>query len=73
MPELKAYRNYYLWDYVPSLPTAIVATLLFCITTAAVLYRSISTRTRFAIPFIVGGFCMFPSTNSSLYKRVSDL
>ncbi|KAJ3472977.1 hypothetical protein NLG97_g10597 [Lecanicillium saksenae] len=57
MPELKSYKGsgYYLWDYVPSLPVACVAIALFGILTSGVVWRSISTRTRFAIPFAIGG------------------
>ncbi|KAJ4155165.1 hypothetical protein LMH87_000422 [Akanthomyces muscarius] len=57
MPELKPYKGgtYYLWDYVPSMPAAIVAIVLFGILTSGVVWRSVSTRTRFAIPFAVGG------------------
>ncbi|EJP62746.1 RTA1 domain protein, putative [Beauveria bassiana ARSEF 2860] len=56
MPELKPYKGaYYLWDYVPSLPAAIVAIVLFGLLTSGVVWRSISTRTRFAIPFAIGG------------------
>lgn len=59
MPELKPYKGgtYYLWDYVPSMPAAIVAIVLFGILTSGVVWRSVSTRTRFAIPFAVGGLC----------------
>ncbi|TQV95074.1 RTA1 domain-containing protein [Cordyceps javanica] len=57
MPELKPYKggSYYLWDYVPSMPAAIVAVALFSILTSGVVWRSISTRTRFVIPFAIGG------------------
>lgn len=59
MPKLKPYKGgtYYLWDYVPSMPAAIVAIVLFGILTSGVVWRSVSTRTRFAIPFAVGGSC----------------
>jgi hypothetical protein len=49
--------GYYLWDYVPSQVAAIAAAVLFGIATAIIIWRSITTKTRFAIPFIVGGIC----------------
>lgn len=59
MPELKSYKGsgYYLWDYIPSMPAAIVAVCLFGILTSGVVWRSVTTRTRFAIPFAIGGLC----------------
>ncbi|OAA63080.1 RTA1 like protein [Cordyceps fumosorosea ARSEF 2679] len=61
MPELKPYKGgtYYLWDYVPSMPAAIVAVVLFGLLTSGVVWRSISTRTRFSIPFAIGGLFEF--------------
>lgn len=60
MPQLKPYKGaYFLWDYVPSMPAAIVAVVLFGLLTSGVVWRSVSTRTRFAIPFALGGLCTF--------------
>lgn len=66
MPELKPYKggSYYLWDYVPSLPAAVVAVVLFGLLTSGVVWRSVSTRTRFAIPFAIGGLCTSSRTSS---------
>ncbi|KAH8760253.1 putative RTA1 domain protein [Hyaloscypha finlandica] len=43
------------WDYVPSLPLAIVATVVFASLTILHTFRLFRTRTWFCIPFILGG------------------
>lgn len=56
MPELLPYKNgYYLWDYVPSLPAAVVFLGLF--TAATIWHAALLLRTRlwFCLPFIFGG------------------
>lgn len=59
MVQLKPYgdSNYYLWEYLPSRPAAIVFVVLFTLATGYVIWQAIRTRTRFSIPFIIGGFC----------------
>jgi hypothetical protein len=51
--------GYILYHYIPSKPGAIVVAALFALGTLAVLWRSITTRTKFAIPFMVGGVCKY--------------
>ena len=61
MAQLKPYKgNFYLWDYVPSLPAAIIFALLFGLATAFIVWRLVRTRTLFSIPFAVGGVCKWP-------------
>lgn len=55
MGEITSPNGYVYYYYIPSQPGAIVVCVLFAIGTLAVAFRSISTRTWFAIPFIVGG------------------
>jgi hypothetical protein len=47
------------WNYVPSLPLAIVATTVFASLTILHIFRLFRTRTWFCIPFIIGGACEF--------------
>lgn len=62
MAQLKPYAHgYYLWDYVPTKIGAIVAVVLFSLGTLVIVYRAIRTRTKFSIPFIIGGCCRFRS------------
>ena len=59
MPELLPYNGtYYLWDYVPSLPAAIVFLGLFA--TATIWHGALLLKTQqwFCLPFIFGGLCM---------------
>jgi len=51
------------WDYVPSLPLAIVATVVFASLTILHTFRLFRTRTWFCIPFILGGACEFKNTH----------
>jgi hypothetical protein len=51
--------GYILYHYIPSKPGAIVVAALFALGTLAVLWRCITTRTKFAIPFMVGGVCKY--------------
>lgn len=58
MAELKPYRgNYYLWDYLPSTPAAVIFVVLFAGATGFVGWRMAKTRTWFSIPFVLGGLC----------------
>jgi hypothetical protein len=52
------------WDYVPSLPLAIVATTVFASLTIFHIFRLFRTRTWFCIPFIIGGLCEFKNTHT---------
>ncbi|POR31739.1 Uncharacterized protein TPAR_08065 [Tolypocladium paradoxum] len=56
MAQLKPYRGgFYLWDYLPSLPAAIVFAILFGLATLFIVWRIVRTRTLFSIPFAIGG------------------
>lgn len=50
-------NGYVFYHYIPSKVGAIIVAALFAAGTLAVLWRSISTRTKFAIPLMVGGVC----------------
>ncbi|KAE8449644.1 hypothetical protein EG329_007974 [Mollisiaceae sp. DMI_Dod_QoI] len=55
MAILKPYKGgYYLWNYIPSVPAAIVFIVLFFLATAGHSFRMFSTRTWFCIPFVLG-------------------
>ena len=49
--------SYKLYQYVPSLPAAIVAIILFAIVTVYHVWLIIRHRSWYFIPFTVGGFC----------------
>ncbi|KAF2666302.1 RTA1-domain-containing protein [Microthyrium microscopicum] len=49
--------HYELYRYKPSLPAAIVFTILFALVTSLHGYQMIRTRTWFYIPFFIGGLC----------------
>ena len=51
-PKYFVYYHYY-----PSLAAAIVAIVLFALTTIAHTFQLVKTRTWYLIPFVVGGIC----------------
>lgn len=51
------------WNYVPSLPLSIVATIIFALLTSIHIFRLFRSRTWFCIPFIIGATCEFKSTH----------
>ncbi|KJZ80228.1 hypothetical protein HIM_00078 [Hirsutella minnesotensis 3608] len=56
MAQLRPYHgHYYLWDYIPSKPAAILFTILFALATIFIVWRIVRTRTLFSIAFAVGG------------------
>ncbi|KAF4332611.1 hypothetical protein FBEOM_13588 [Fusarium beomiforme] len=58
MPTLKKYLGeVYLWQYVPSLPGSITFALLFAVATSATGWKMHKSKTRFCIPFFIGGVC----------------
>ncbi|KAF2194558.1 RTA1 like protein [Zopfia rhizophila CBS 207.26] len=60
MAQLEPYKGgFYLWNYLPSVPAAVIFILLFLAATAAISWRMYKTRTWFCVPFAVGGFCEF--------------
>lgn len=65
MPTLETYNGYPLWEYVPSLPAAIIFIVLFGILTLGHTWKMVAHRMWFCIPFVVGGTC--ESTESSTF------
>ncbi|KAM0207326.1 hypothetical protein ACHAQD_012078 [Fusarium lateritium] len=56
MPTLKPFKgDYYLWEYLPSLPGAITFAILFLIITILHGWRMFKTKLWFCIPFFIGG------------------
>ncbi|KPM37536.1 hypothetical protein AK830_g9016 [Neonectria ditissima] len=55
MPTLETYNGYPLWRYIPSLPAAIVFTVIFALLTIAHCWKLFRHRMWFCIPFAVGG------------------
>lgn len=55
MAVLTSPNGYVFYFYIPTKPGAIVVAVLFALGTLAVLWRTVTTRTKFAIPFMVGG------------------
>ncbi|CZR56676.1 related to RTA1 domain protein [Phialocephala subalpina] len=55
MTILKPYKgDYYLWDYVPSVPATVAFIVLFCVATAAISLRMLRSRTWFCLSFAIG-------------------
>lgn len=54
MAVLKSPNGYIFYYYIPTKPGAIVVAAVFALLTLAVLWRSITTRTKFAIPLMIG-------------------
>lgn len=54
MAVLTSPKGYVFYYYIPTKPGAIVVAALFALLTLAVLWRSITTRTKFAIPLMIG-------------------
>jgi hypothetical protein len=65
--ELKPYRgNYYLWQYVPSLPAAIIFTIIFLVLSVAHTWKMCRKRMWFCLPFVIGGYCKMLSPKSCI-------
>lgn len=62
MAKLEPYAgDYYLWEYIPSLPASVIFLILFLGATAFHSWKAWSTRARFCIPFCIGGLCTSPA------------
>ena len=60
MAKLEPYvGDYYLWEYIPSLPASIIFVLLFLAATLFHCWKAWKSRARFCIPFCIGGICTF--------------
>jgi hypothetical protein len=58
MAVLEPYSgDYYLWHYLPSIPAAVIFTLIFLGCTFGLSWRSWKERVKFSIPFIIGTAC----------------
>ncbi|KAF2721407.1 RTA1-domain-containing protein [Polychaeton citri CBS 116435] len=55
MPVVKSPTGHIFYHYIPTKVGAIIVATLFAMGTLAVLWRSSFTKTKFAIPFMVGG------------------
>ncbi|KAH6896812.1 RTA1 like protein [Thelonectria olida] len=56
MAELKPFRgDYYLWNYLPSKPAAVIFLLLFLVVTGAIAWRMYRTKTWYCSVFVIGG------------------
>jgi hypothetical protein len=64
MAVLKPFKgNYYLWEYLPSLPGAIAFTIAFLLITSAQGWRMFKGKHWFCIPFFIGGVCKFSKSH----------
>jgi uncharacterized membrane protein YpjA len=52
-----AIRAYKFWNYVPSMPAAVIFMLVFLVLTGLHTWKMIKTKTWFCIPFTIGGVC----------------
>ncbi|KAK6334783.1 hypothetical protein TWF718_010229 [Orbilia javanica] len=78
MAVLKPFRGgtYYLWKYLPNVGAAVVFCLLFLATTGIQCWQIWKTKkTRFCIPFAIGGFCQFVgyAARASAYNKTDRL
>ncbi|CAG7977225.1 unnamed protein product [Penicillium nalgiovense] len=72
MAQLKPYRGgYYLWEYVPSLPAAIIFLILFVAATTFHFWKLHRTRAWFCLAFSLGGLCTY--IKSLIYSSIADL
>lgn len=53
-------NDYKLYDYEPSVVAAIISAGLFAATSLVHLFQLIRRRTWCFVPFVIGGFCVFP-------------
>jgi hypothetical protein len=61
MAVLQTYKGgYYLWNYVPSMPAAVVFIVLFVIMSVLHSWRIFKTGTKFCWPFAIGCICKSP-------------
>jgi hypothetical protein len=49
--------GYYLWNYLPSVPAAVIFILAFLVMTSLITWRMWKTKTWFCTAFAIGGFC----------------
>ncbi|KAL9073144.1 MAG: hypothetical protein Q9157_004857 [Trypethelium eluteriae] len=59
MANLESHNGYYLWQYIPSIPAAILFSILFGIITVLHLWRMFRSRTWYCIAFATGGIFEF--------------
>ncbi|KAM0322762.1 hypothetical protein ACHAQA_009353 [Verticillium albo-atrum] len=55
MAQLKTYKGYPLWLYLPNTAAAVIFTMLFAAGTAAVVWRTIKARAWYCTVLIIGG------------------
>lgn len=54
--------DFKLYRYDPSMAAAVIFIILFLLITAVHTYQLIRTRAWIFIPFVIGGFCKFTSS-----------
>lgn len=55
--EDSALSGFQYYNYVPSMPAAIIFVILFGATTILHTYQMFKSKTWFLIPFLIGGIC----------------
>jgi hypothetical protein len=56
--------DYYLWHYLPSIPAAVIFTLIFLGCTIGLSWRSWKAHVKFGVCFIIGTFCKISVSNA---------
>lgn len=59
-------RSYKFWNYVPSVPAAVIFMLMFIVLTGLHSWKLWTTRTWFCIAFTIGGVCMYTLSRTVL-------
>jgi hypothetical protein len=67
MGDSGGHIDFQLYRYTPSVPAAVIFTILFLGTTAYHLYQLIKCRSWYFCAFISGGICEFLSASSSAF------
>jgi RTA1 like protein len=73
MPTLETYHGYPLWRYIPSLPAAILFSILFGLATLLHAFNIYRRRMWFCIPFVIGGCCKHLPVWFSVYASLTFL
>jgi hypothetical protein len=70
MAELKPLKSgYFIWKYVPSVPLAVVALLLWLVVTGGVSWKMWRTRTWFCTCLIIGAFSKLNTKENKEEKK----
>jgi hypothetical protein len=67
-------RSYKFWNYVPSIPAAVIFMLIFMVLTGLHTWKLFRTRSWFCIAFTLGGLCKLTSSvEFCLYDKKQSL